>query len=330
MRYIYILLFIAPLANVCSGQDYLLSQRGNLVQLINPAKVGIMETDYRAGLAYRNQWSTISKAYVTSAAHFDMPVLKKNTGGHYLGVGLLIVRDKAGKSKMGTFEAKGSLAAHLALNDYNRLSTGLLIGYSQRSINLKGLAWDNQYNGVGYDPSLSHGEDIQRQKEGFFDAGIGVEWAHKRKTNYTLSYALFHYGQNQSMLGSKDKLFMRHVFQADWQVKIKALTWDFELVSQVQSAALEVVVGAKTRYRLGLDSRYTDNMTSSGIMAGLYYRYNDAIIPMLGYEYKRLITAWFSYDINVSRLQVASASHGAWEIHILHTGFLKKRRVKLR
>ncbi len=330
MRYLFILFLFAPLANVCLGQDYILSQRTNLVQLVNPAKVGVMETDYRSGIAHRSQWSSISKAFVTTAAHFDMPLLKKKTGGHYLGAGLLIVRDKAGKSQLGTFELKGSLAAHLELNDYNRLSTGILLGYFQRSIDLTGLAWDSQFNGVGYDPSLSHGEDIQRKSSGYFDAGLGMEWAHRKKTNYSFSYALYHYGQNQSMLGSVDKLFIRQVFQASWDKKIKATTWVVDLTAQVQSAAMEIAIGTRAKYRLGIDSRYTDKLTSSAVMAGVYYRYNDAIIPMIGYEYKRLITAWFSYDLNISKLRVATSTQGAWEIHILHTGFLEKRRVKLK
>ncbi|MEM7297921.1 MAG: PorP/SprF family type IX secretion system membrane protein [Bacteroidota bacterium] len=326
-----ILMFVLAICSQnASGQDYLLSQRFQLVHKINPAKVGAISSDYRTGMAYRNQWATISNSFVTSVAHYDMPLFKKRSGGSYIGVGAIVLNDRAGKSRLGTFEAHGSIAAHLAANDYNRISTGLQVGYAQRSIRTAGLAWDSQFNGVGYDPSLDHGEDLQQQSRGYLDLALGIEWAHKKKLNYTLSYAVFHYGQNQTFIAGRDRKYLRHVFQGDFEFKRKKIIWNAELIAQVQSGALENQIGVRAKYRIGLDSRFTDNMTSSAVMAGIYFRYGDAITPMIGYEFKRFLTAWFSYDINVSRLRVASRYNGAWEIHLIHTGFFSKRRVKLR
>ncbi|MCB0760711.1 MAG: PorP/SprF family type IX secretion system membrane protein [Flavobacteriales bacterium] len=330
MKYwVLICSFLGLWAGKAIGQDYLLSQRFQIVHQVNPAKVGITDTDFRCGLAYRNQWAAISKAYSTGVAHYDMPVLKKRTGGPYLGVGAMVVSDKAGKSRLGTFEFAGTVAAHLPANDYNRLSTGLQVGISQRSINTEGLAWDSQFNGVGYDPTLPSGEVVQLEKRNFVDFALGMEWHHKKKQDYHLAYAVYHYGQNQAFLRSKDRKFLRHTFQAQYTFKISKTEWDIELISQLQKSTLENTLGVRMRQRMGMDSRYTDNMTSSAIHAGLYFRYGDALIPMLGYEFERMFTAWFSYDINVSRLHIASRYQGAWEIHIMYTGWLKKRRVKL-
>lgn len=327
-------LYIAVLILISStmyGQDYIYSQYINTPLMINPALTGDMETDYRAGIGYRTQWASIAEAFVNTSAYFDMSLMKQRTSDNQLGVGGWISRDKMGKAKLGLLQAVGSASYRVRMNDYNTFSAGMQIGYSQRSIDFAGLAWDSQYNGVGYDPALDHGEAFSEEKRSTVDAAAGLYWRHKKQARYAFGYSMWHYGQQQSFLtGKADKLFARHVLHGEYDFVEKYFDVLVRAKAEIQSGALETTVGLHGRYRVGLDSRYTDYQTSSAVVAGLYYRVGDAITPMLGFEFQRMFHAWFSYDINISGLNVATNYRGGWELHLIHTGMMKQSRRRLR
>ncbi len=59
--------------SLCSiAQDIHLSQFYNSDHLLNPAKVGDFDGDYRIGTNYRNQWREISKPISTYLVAFDV------------------------------------------------------------------------------------------------------------------------------------------------------------------------------------------------------------------------------------------------------------------
>jgi hypothetical protein len=65
------------------------------------------------------------------------------------------------------------------------------------------------------------------------------------------------------------------------------------------------------------------------ICAGLWYRVNRDVIPMVGLDYQEY-SMLFSYDITVSQLKVASYSQGGFEISVQKTFRIrtKKRRCE--
>ena len=318
-------------AQAASAQDYIYSQFANEPLLLNPALTGVIEQDYRASIGYRNQWASIGNSFRTTSAAFDMPMLRKRGSQNQLGVGGYVLSDKAGKSSMGLLQASGSVSYLLGMNDYNSFSTGIQVAYAERSIDLNGLAWDSQYNGVGYDPLLPTMEQFANDKRSYVDFSLGLLWKHEKNLNYSLGYSLWHYGQPQGFLnGRTDRLFMRHVLHASLENSWKYVDVVSRLKTEVQSGALEFTGGFEVKYRTGTDSRYTDYRTSSAVMAGLYYRVGDALTPMVGYEFRRMVYACFSYDINVSRLNSATMYQGGWEFHLQHTGFLTQKRRRLR
>lgn len=330
MRLFHIVAFVL-LINGLNAQDYIYSQYINTPMMINPALTGAIDTDYRAGIGYRTQWASIANAFVNTSAYYDMPLLQQRSSENQLGVGAFIARDKMGKAKMGLFQAVGSVSYRVSMNDYNTFAAGMQVGYAQRSIDFAGLAWDSQFNGVGYDPTIDHGEAFSAEKRSSVDASAGLFWRHNKQLTYAFGYSLWHYGQQQGFLqGKADKLFARHVVHGEYDFKEKYFDVMVRAKAEIQSGALEGTVGLHGRYRIGLDSRYTDYQTSSAIVAGAYYRIGDAITPMLGFEFQRMFHAWFSYDINISGLNVATNYRGGWEIHLIHTGMLTQTRRRLR
>ena len=64
----FILMIALPF--VTKGQDYRYSQFYNAPLLLNPALTGEPKTDYRLNANYKNQWSSVTDGFKTTAASF--------------------------------------------------------------------------------------------------------------------------------------------------------------------------------------------------------------------------------------------------------------------
>jgi hypothetical protein len=76
--------------------------------------------------------------------------------------------------------------------------------------------------------------------------------------------------------------------------------------------AWETVLGLNANRDLSGDG-------SQQMILGLYYRHNDAVIPMVGYQVNdtRFL---FNYDATISTLKNVNATRGAYEISIVKSG----------
>jgi hypothetical protein len=74
----------------------------------------------------------------------------------------------------------------------------------------------------------------------------------------------------------------------------------------------------------GLNAHY--NLSGDGekiLIGGVYYRYKDAVIPVLGLGIKDF-TFTFSYDATTSSLKIYNNTRGAFEISIIKNGMVDK------
>ena len=81
----------------------------------------------------------------------------------------------------------------------------------------------------------------------------------------------------------------------------------------MQANATEINAGVLANY----------NLSESGekqLIAGLYYRHQDAVIPMLGFELNNLRFT-FSYDATISSLKNFNGYRGASEFTLIKKGF---------
>ena len=81
-----------------------------------------------------------------------------------------------------------------------------------------------------------------------------------------------------------------------------------------QATANELAGGANVHYNLSGDGDYQ-------LIGGLYYRYNESIIPMIGLGYKDYSFS-FTYDATMSSLQQYNNSRGAFEFSLIKQGVL--------
>jgi type IX secretion system PorP/SprF family membrane protein len=313
------------------AQDRHFSQFYNNRVYHNPAAASLQETDYRIGINYRKQWSWLENSFRNQSFSGEAGFAPDKQHFNRLGTGLIILQDQAGNSQLKRFEARGNVAWHQPVTSKDVFSSGIGFGYIQRSIAWDGLKWDAQYNGAGYDPSLDNKENLNSNAVSHIDFSLGLYWTHRaRNSEWNCGISSYHYRQDQSLIEeSSSPLQLRHNLLGSYTKRTSYFDYVGDVKVMRQAGAMEIEVGGRVHYKLGMDSRYTNFRTSSTAFFGAYYRYSDAISTLIGFEYERMVSLFISYDVTLSNLSEAGGRGGAIEFTLLYKGNFSGNRKML-
>jgi len=317
-------------AAIVSAQDIHFSQYYSSPLIVNPALTGSFNGDYRAGVNYRTQWGSVTVPYRTFDLFGDLNLGRRIISRNFWSTGLVVIADRAGDGDLSVTKIMGSGAYHLILDAGHRndLSFGVQAGWVQKSVDFSKFYFDNQWNDAGFDMSLPTGENYIKGSYGYVDAAAGIAYAYSGAKRFSANadFSVFHLPRpNDSFYGETNRLGLRPVANAGFSYKISdALTISPSLFYQEEKKAHEFLSGAMLQYNLkGSDDPY---VTTGTIYAGLYGRFGDALIPVIGYE----VRSWrvlMNYDVNTSELQPASGGKGAFEVSLIYTGTSKKNKT---
>lgn len=330
MRTIIIGILLLLLAYQSKSQDINSSQFFAVPSNVNPAFTGFFNNDYFVAASYKNQWSSISAPFQTMGATAQMSLLKNKRPNSILGTGIDIVHDRAGTTNFSTtvFNLNVSYLQVLDKKRSHVIGVGFQNGLVMRRFDLSKATFGNQYNGYdGFDQSTGSGENILNTKQVDYNLGIGGLYSYSPKAHSNLFVSFSTYNLTRPNVsfysGNENRLYTRYSVFAGGEVTLKG-NWSMlpSALFQKQGPNTEVMFGSFARY--GLERNRKEMMA---INFGMWYRYNDAIIPALKLEYKGLnITV--NYDINVSKLTKVSRYNGGGEVSITYSGLFFKEHVK--
>jgi type IX secretion system PorP/SprF family membrane protein len=337
MKKIFTLVFSTALViGNAYAQDMHFSQYLTSPMNLNPALTGVMNEDIRIASNFRSQWKSVSaEPYRTISAGVDGTLPPKRKTNDFFGLGLVVNSDKAGASQLSINQANLSLSYSKLLvpGSGGMLSMGFQAGAGQRSMTYDALTWDRQYNGVRYDPALSSGESPVGSSLTYLDLSAGINWSQTFGKNFRLSTgaSLWHFNRPSISLSkvAEDPLYMKIGFNAVGQYTLPSRPGTSIMPSLVyfqQGTQRLLNVGAAWRYRLVEQSRYTGWVSETALVAGLYYRLQDAAFINVRIDYLDF-SVGVNYDFNVSSLQVASSSRGGMEFCVMYKkALLQKQR----
>src|SRR4030095_6626420 len=146
----------------------------------NPANTGfIPDADYRLGVNYRNQWSSImTMPYKTMSAWGDAQVFRDRIESGWMGVGGAILRDAAGSGSLTSTKVYASVAYHQMLAESHLLSAGFNIGWVNKRINSTDLKFPDQFDGKFFDKNLPTSVIIDNPDVNYFDVQVGLNYAY--------------------------------------------------------------------------------------------------------------------------------------------------------
>ena len=304
------------------AQDLHFSQFFNSPLTTNPANTGfIPDADYRLGVHYRNQWSSVMTVpYKTTSIFGDAQLFRDRLQNGWLGAGALVLSDVAGSGSLRSTKIYGSLAYHQMLGSSSLLSAGFNLGWANKRIDPTGLKFPDQFDGKFFDSNRPTSGTPANNSTSYFDMQVGMNYAYFPQENVYINggYSIHHVNKpRETFYNDKTAsgiIPMRHIGFVNAILKVhEKVILSPNAYFSMQANATEINAGVLANY----------NLSESGekqLIAGLYYRHQDAVIPMLGFELNNLRFT-FSYDATISSLKNFNGYRGASEFTLIKKGF---------
>ncbi len=321
-------IFLLVTAMPGNSQDIHFSQFFEAPLLRNPALAGLFSGDLRIQTIYRNQWNSVTVPYQTGSLNgeYKLPVGK---GNDFLTLGGEILYDRSGSLALTSTHVLPVLNYHKSLNNERNmyLSLGFMGGLVQRKLDRSKITTNSQFNGIGYDPSLSDGETFINNGFSYFDASTGMslntQIGENEDDNIFIGAAYHHFNNSAKVSFYGDagiEMIPKWVFSAGIRMSMTDYSFiTFHADYSQQGSSTETIGGMLYSYKLDdpSDPKYIFH-------AGALVRWKDAIIPIVKMEYKPVAIA-LSYDVNISQLKTASSGRGGLELSVSYQTYFDRQ-----
>ena len=319
MRKYFVFIFALMLTGIAQAQDPHFSQFFASPLTLNPAFTGKFDGQWRLAANHRDQWPSIPKAYVTTSASIDFPIMKKIIPDNdVFGVGISGVSDASANSALKLNYGSASLSYHKALdeNGYNTIGAGFQATYSSLVLDITKLTFEDELTQNGFARGTTMDILTNGKTQSYFDLNAGVLYSGSTngENNYYVGVSMYHINRPKVTF-KKDNWYLtsRLTVHAGASLPISDVVGvNLSAIYQAQNKASETLFGGA----LALNAN-SDNINPTNVFVGAWMRINDAIIPYVGLEFAGLRIG-ASYDINVSSLKAATGNRGGSEISIIY------------
>lgn len=325
---LYLCVLLSPaFALKAISQDIHFSQIFETPLLRNPSLAGLFSGDIRVQSVYRTQWNSVTTPYQTTSlsGEFKVGVGKADD---YLTWGAQVLYDKAGTVALTSTHILPAVNYHKSLSaDRNMyLSLGFMGGYVQRSIDRSKVTTNSQYDGTGYNPGLSDGENFSKSSYSYLDASVGMSFNSQVGENVNnnffagLAYHHFNKAKNISFYSDNNtEMTPKFVISGGIRMSMTDISYfTIQADHTSQGAYQETIAGAL--YSWKLDDTENPKYT---FHAGAYLRWKDALIPVAKIECNPIAVA-VSYDGNISPLKSGSKGRGGFEVSLTYQKFANR------
>lgn len=290
---------------------------------LNPAFTGKFSGSWRLAANHRDQWPSIPKAYVTTSASIDFPILKSRIPENdVFGVGVSGLTDASANNILKLNYGSVSMSYHKSLdeNGYSTIGAGFQATYSSLNLDQTKTTFESMLTQNGFTNEAGREYPQNGNNQSYFDVNAGLLYSGSTngQNNFYLGASMYHI--NRPKVGFNDKnwyLSGRISIHGGGSFPISdQLTIHTSLIHQMQNKASETTVGAA----LAINLNPGEETANSSIYIGSWVRFNDAIVPYVGLEFGGLRIG-ASYDFNISSLKAATASRGGSEFSVI---FIKR------
>lgn len=321
IKFVFAWMILCNITLTSGAQDVHFSQFFETPLWRNPSLAGIYSGDIRVQAVYRDQWNSVTNAYKTGSinSEFKMPIGK---GNDFITTGIEVLYDKAGTIGWTSTHILPVLNYHKSLsNEHNRyLSLGFMGGLVQRRFDRSKMTTNSQYDGLG------DGENFLQPQYSYLDGSVGLSYNsnlnNNPDNNFYLGAAYHHFNRpaNSFYRDPNIELHPKLVFSGGLKFGVTDYAYlTVQADQSFQGSFNETVAGAMYGLKIGEDPAHP----TYTVHAGTFFRWNDAIIPVIKLDYAPFSVA-LSYDVNISKLKQSSYGRGGTELSVSYIGFLSR------
>jgi len=327
-----IIFYLLLVANYANSQDINFSQFYELPLLRNPALAGIFAGDIRATSAYRSQWQSVTVPYRTIGLGLEFKKTISRNSNDYFTIGLQTTNDIAGDSRLLRTQVFPVFNFHKSLNSEKDtyLSAGLMGGPVMQRFDPSQLSFDDQFVNGSYSPVNPTKQVFTNTGFTYWDiaAGLSFNSVVGRDIRYYVGAGLFHFTKPKVAFQEQYDI----VLNPKWVINA-GLSKPINDADKVIFYADYFMQGGARQIQGGLLLSHdflqgTENQKIA-ISGGLFYRYKDALIPVIKLDYNKLGLG-INYDVNISKLKTASQYRGSFEITISYQGYSSNQNSSLK
>ena len=319
VKKIALVICLLCLQQMLHAQGLHFSQYYNAPLLLNPANTGLMsQEDYRLGVNYRDQWSSVPVPYKTMSAFGDLQLFRNANGTNWLGLGFAFFNDVAGDGKLTLNRGDLSIAYHVQTGEFFMISAGFSAASVGRSVDYNKLTFDIQWDGFEFDKNAANGEQINVIKTSFIDMGAGINFAYfpNEAIYVKLGGGIAHVNNpKETFYNQTSQMGMRPIGNLDVRLIMnETFTLNPSVYYSTQRGASELLAGTLVYINVG-GSKNGD----FSLIAGAHYRMNEAVVASIGLQWSGL-RVMTSYDYTTSQVGLDTKGKGAYEFGLVYQG----------
>jgi type IX secretion system PorP/SprF family membrane protein len=279
-------------------------------QWLNPALTGVMDGDYRVAGIYRSQWQNIDNGFKTIGVAAEFATNKD------INYGIGIFQQSAGTGGYKFTNPTASISysgIKLGRLGTHRINIGIQAGMMDKRFDPSKLTFGSTFNNPG------NVELLANPQQTYFDLGAGIMYydaTPNKKVNLFGGLSFNHITQPTDKFlhptsNANPKMPMRQTLHGGARISLSdkfSITPNGLLMQQ--GTAHERMIGIYGQLVVG---------EGMDFLGGLNYRFNDAVVPFIGFSYKDFVLG-LSYDVTTSQLSQIAGSTNAFEISISFTG----------
>jgi len=309
-------LLIFSITNVFA-QDFTFSQFYEKPLLRNPALAGVFSGDIRVTGIYRNQWQSVTVPYKTSAASAEIkfPIGKAND---YLTVGFQMTNDAAGDINLKRTQLLPVVNFHKSLNeDYDSyLSLAFSGGLVSSQFDPGKLQMNDQFVNGAFNPNNPTMQTFSRTSVNYWDLSVGLVYSMSigEDANFYVGGSLFHLNKPKvAFYSNNETTVLKNKFTINTGLTLPTSYYNRLVLFAdyyTQAGNRQFLLGGLFGFDI---MQFYDSDDKVTMYLGGFYRWNDAIIPIVKLDFYKL-SVGLSYDVNMSQLKTASQWRGGFEL----------------
>lgn len=304
------------------SQDINFSQFYELPMLRNPSLAGIFAGDIRITGAYRNQWQSVTVPYRTFGLGAEYKKPLGDNSDDFVTLGLQATSDVAGDSRLTRTQIFPVLNYHKSINSLSGgyLSAGIMAGPVFQHFDPTKLSFDDQFVNGAYSASNATAQVFSNSSMMYWDASAGISFSNEagENTRYYFGVGLFHITQPKVAFQKQYDVILNRKWMVNGGLSVPVSNADrmiFYADYFMQGGSRQGQGGLMLSHDL---SQFEEEKTN--ISGGVFYRWNDAFIPVVKMEYNR-VGIGVTYDVNMSKLKTASQYRGGFELTLSYKAY---------